>query len=266
MRRAWFLVLLAACAEDSNEPAREGTDAVAADGQADGPAADGRAADVGADGAADTVLADGAVDAEPIDGATPDGAAADGGEPDVQPPPAGCLDAVVRYAGVEIFQYEASRPDATADSAGADESAACSRAGVLPWTFLTIGEARAACQSSGFELCHGTQWQAVCAGDPPERPWPYGHGYQASVCNDHINGAGALEPTGAREGCRTPQGVYDLSGNVWEFTDEGDKRGASYKLNAVMFRQEVTSCLQTYSVLDFFEDDDVGFRCCRAAP
>lgn len=258
MRLSLLLFLLVLGCDDGSDPAQEApqgdtavsTDAVV-DAESDGPTP----SDVG-------FSADGPE--APSDGASPDSTAdALGLDPDAAPPPMGCLGAVVQVAGVEIFQYEASRPDATGDNAGADDSAACSRPGVLPWTFLTIAEARAACEASGFRLCHGEDWQSVCTGDPPMRPWPYGSGYQPSVCNDHINGAGMLEPTGARDGCRTPEGVFDLSGNVWEFTDEGDKRGSSYKLNAVMFRQEVTSCLQTYSVLDFFEDDDVGFRCCR---
>ena len=48
-----------------------------------------------------------------------------------------------------IDTYEASRPDATADSAGTDESLATSRVGVLPWQVADNQTARAACLAAG---------------------------------------------------------------------------------------------------------------------
>ncbi|HJL46838.1 MAG TPA: MopE-related protein, partial [Polyangiaceae bacterium LLY-WYZ-15_(1-7)] len=55
---------------------------------------------------------------------------------------------VVNRAGggtMRMMQYEASRPDASAGDAGSNETLACSRAGVLPWTSVTWSEARDAC-------------------------------------------------------------------------------------------------------------------------
>jgi formylglycine-generating enzyme required for sulfatase activity len=168
----------------------------------------------------------------------------------------------VRVGGYEIFTYEASRPDATQASAGADETEVCSRAGVLPWTLLTHAEATAACASAGFALCTNEQWQVACAG-PDMELFPYGGPHADAVCNDHIAGGNALEPTGARPGCRTASGIYDLSGNVWEITAESDRRGASWRLNASTYQQEYAGCFEHVFINDAYADDDVGFRCCR---
>lgn len=49
--------------------------------------------------------------------------------------------------------HAASRVDASATSAGLDESYAVSRAGVYPWTNLTFEEASDACGRAGKQLC-----------------------------------------------------------------------------------------------------------------
>ncbi len=65
--------------------------------------------------------------------------------------------------GVEMFKYEASRPDATAMAQGfISDQAVCSDAGRLPWTNITQPEAEAACTSIGARLCSETEWQDTC--------------------------------------------------------------------------------------------------------
>jgi len=177
----------------------------------------------------------------------------------------GCLAAIVgvetEAAGeVEVFAYEASR----ADDGGAR---ACSRAGATPWTDVTLAGARAACAASGFELCDGPTWQRICAG-AAGRAFPYGPVHRPGVCNDHVSGSSALELTGNRPECVTPEGVFDLSGNVWELTvaggdGGGERRGASFRVNAVTFRSDAARCDQPYVVAEDYATDDLGFRCCR---
>lgn len=192
-----------------------------------------------------------------------DGAVAeDGGAPmpvEVEP----CVQTVV-LGDLEIFAYEASRVDATADAAGFDESGGlCSRPGVLPWTGLTWPDANRVCMAHGFRLCSNDEWQAACQGADRMWSFPYAAAHEAARCNDHVSGSGAVEPTGARENCRTPEGIYDMSGNVWELTVDGAKRGASWKLNAVMFHIDAARCDNFYDLNEGFADDDLGFRCCR---
>lgn len=167
--------------------------------------------------------------------------------------PAGCLEAIVTVGQMEIFAYEAS------DS----EGRACSRQGVTPWTGLTRAEAESACASSGFALCSDAQWLAACAGESG-RSWPYGGGHIPGRCNDQVSGNSALALTGSFPGCVTPEGVFDLSGNVWEMTADGQRRGASFRVNAVMFDTEITRCDRPFFLSDVFYADDLGFRCCRA--
>ncbi len=63
---------------------------------------------------------------------------------------------------VQIMQYEASRPDATATLGGTAQGYACSRSGVQPWANITQPEAAAVCSSIGARLCTEAEWQTMC--------------------------------------------------------------------------------------------------------
>jgi len=161
-----------------------------------------------------------------------------------------------RHICVDI--YEASRPDASASSAGSSTTHAVSSKGVMPWTGVNPYEAQAACQAlelrelvGGEEsssrrrrvvpsknLCVETTWRQLCSAQKKEgssatRKYPYGDSYEAAVCND-VSGAGSVQPTGAFEACRAgtegnnfsctnPDGCasyapLDFAGNVSEWT------------------------------------------------
>lgn len=267
--RRWVLVMLALAGCDDAAPVEaaadmmpalvdQGPDARAVDMRVDTPV-DARVAP----DAFDMRGADAASDAAPTDAGQTDASQADAGQSDAAPDmmPAGCL-ATVIVDDFEIFQFEASRIDASPDSAGADAAGVCSRAGVLPWTDVDLEGARAACATLGFSVCTGAQWQQACVG-PEMWPYPYGPGYVAGTCNDHVAGSGAIELCGARPACVGPTGIHDQNGNVWELTDDGQRRGASFKLTASMFRPEAGACESGFVVPDGFFGRDVGFRCCR---
>ena len=144
----------------------------------------------------------------PADTMPPDAVLEDAG-------PTACLAGVIRVGQLEVFAYEASRPDALAGDGGEDQTRACSRSGVVPWVDAAIDEARAACEASGFRLCTSDEWASACTGGQ-DRGFAYGARHSAGLCNDHIAGSGALEVTGGRPACVSPEGVFDLSGNAWE--------------------------------------------------
>ena len=197
----------------------------------------------------------------PVDAAPPaaDGPAADG--PAATPDP-GCLAAVVTLGDLEIFAYEAVRSDATADAEGVAVDKACSRPGVLPWSTVTLDQARAACAASGFELCSGDDWLAACGGDA-HRAFPYGGSHVPAACNDHVSGDAHVEIGGFHPDCHTPEGVYDLSGNLWEMTADGQRRGASFRINPVYYQTAAAQCDGQLTVIGDGANDENGFRCCR---
>ena len=177
-----------------------------------------------------------------------------------------------------IDRYEASRPDATDSSAGADESRATSRQGVLPWVNVSVQQAALACERAEKRLCNPGEWLSACQGSD-EADYCYGSEYEAATCNgidtfceQPVFGCGlqALDdgkvvfkvtPTGVLENCVGEYGAYDLNGNVWEWDSDpsGQARGGAYNCSN---SKKLHMC--TYIRTDGAEAiNNVGFRCCK---
>jgi len=133
-----------------------------------------------------------------------------------------------------IYTYEASRPDATDVAAGTTEARACSSPDVLPWASVSQSAAADACAAAGKRLCTGDEWQAACEASAGNA-YPYGDTYAAKSCNGADNDTSpglpvttALAATGSLTTCESDEGVFDLSGNLKEWTsDTGGSAGGS---------------------------------------
>ncbi len=173
--------------------------------------------------------------------------------------------------------YEASRPDATAVDGGVSTARSCSKPGVLPWRSVTFAAAEAACAARGATLCSAPRWQRACEG-ATNLAYPYGDDFEGGTCNTEsfdgvVGGADddVLIATGAAASCDAADGLFDMSGNVKEWTNDitgqtaggtniAVLRGGAYDTPGVgatcdfrSSRAAVTAVLPT-----------VGFRCCRA--
>jgi hypothetical protein len=146
-----------------------------------------------------------------------------------------------------IDQYEASRPDATATSAGSSEWYAASAAGVLPWTDVTVEEAASACQGETIysyfkpgprplpskRLCKYFEYEQACGGRNNDPASDFDYPYTESAADDrYVAGAcidGSLDRSGPavtgtstcahafNTGPGTQVQTYDLVGNVAEW-------------------------------------------------
>jgi hypothetical protein len=173
-----------------------------------------------------------------------------------------------------IDKYEASRPDATASSAGTDESHLCGIPNRLPWTGASFDEAKGACLASGKRLCHITELEEACAGTG-NRTYPYGNVYVGASCNGIDAAGSAAAPTGSFTNCVTADGVFDLSGNVSEWSDKKvDETTGNPKYDIMALQGG--SFLTPFNGLTCKFDLDVittnavlpslGFRCCKDGP
>ena len=142
-----------------------------------------------------------------------------------------------------------------------------------------------ACSMAGRRLCESSEWLEACQG--PGRAYPYGETYDPNACNDtrashpviDLYGPTAsfssaemndpqlnqlpdsLAPSGAYSDCVTPEGVYDLHGNLHEWVADptGVFRGGFY-VDAVI-NGEGCSYRTTAHSFDY-HDYSTGFRCC----
>ena len=190
-----------------------------------------------------------------------------------------CPEGMVPVCGAFcVDAWEASRPDATADLPGTDESAATSRPGVLPWfdddaAVMNQAVAGAACAAAGKRLCSVHEWRLVCQGTALTT-YGYGDDYDAAVCNgidtwcdcgpyphcyDDCGAPFHVMPTGSFPSCTSGLGAWDLNGNVWEIVASGDGldhyRGGAYNCadSELLHRCDYDAT---------WDPSAKGFRCC----
>lgn len=149
---------------------------------------------------------------------------------------------------------------------------AISAQGRLPEGDVTFGEARSACARSGFRLCSVEEWYFACSGarfgEEGGRAFPYGEEFEVDRCNSVQDNADATGrqalPGGARQECQSPEGVFDLSGNLSEWVvsereDLREVRGGNFGSYERYAHCETTP--PTYHPADF-HTPSLGFRCC----
>jgi hypothetical protein len=200
--------------------------------------------------------------------------------------------------GVWMFQYEASRPNASATTPGTgngyhtsnpgggtlDKTIACSVPGRLPWFNVTPEEAEQTCAAIGGQVCtlndvvdvNGTHpgWKTACQAGAG-CTWGYAtsctspanystgpycnlHPYDLLADNLLVTKSAALNQCYAN----WPSPIYDITGNLREITSNG----TFYTLMGGAFNTEVetgaTCTFDFLSVNNAFELFDTGFRCC----
>lgn len=207
-----------------------------------------------------------------------------------------CPPEMVLIKGTCIDRWEGSLVEVTAagvvafpptERPGQRAIRAVSRPNVLPQGYISGAEAQRACEMAGKRLCSDAEWFRACEG-PRGTIYPYGTVLDKAACNgdrtlhpmlelygeaagkdiwmvEPMNNPainqqpGTVAPTGAFRRCVGPWGLYDMVGNLQEWTSDpaGTFRGGSYPTNNKLGCQYVT----TVHGLGY-HDYSTGFRCC----
>ncbi|NUP13401.1 MAG: SUMF1/EgtB/PvdO family nonheme iron enzyme [Polyangiaceae bacterium] len=160
--------------------------------------------------------------------------------------------------------------------------------GVVPQAYIAQADAARACAAADKRLCSDGEWKAACKGRPATQ-FPYGNRRRAGACNDrgaeplasilrssaegtswgfdpmndprlHLV-AGAVARTGRFGQCESEAGVFDMVGNVHEWTSNpsGTMRGGYYLDTSLLGE----GCDYAASGHDtYYRDYSTGFRCC----
>jgi len=180
-------------------------------------------------------------------------------------------------------------PFATVDTS--HKVRAISVANVYPQAYISGAQAAQACAASGKRLCAPVEWRKACMG-----PQPATFGYGASRVSGRCNDAGqspmlrlypqvaqswttvgmtemndprlnqldgTLAPTGSHDECTNDYGVFDMVGNLHEWTNDpnGTFQGGYY----LDTHQNGDGCSYRTVAHEFtYHDYSTGFRCCAS--
>ena len=157
-------------------------------------------------------------------------------------------------------------------------------AGQYPLIFITFNEAQDMCLARGARLCNEEEWTFACEG-PEALPYPYGYARDSTACNidrqwrvfneknmyprdgttarDELDHLWQGEASGTSPRCVSPFGVYDLTGNVDEWTTAVRPSPHASVLKGGYWGPVRTRCrpaTRVHAEGHYFYQQ--GFRCC----
>jgi hypothetical protein len=160
--------------------------------------------------------------------------------------------------------------------------------GQYPVIMVSWHEASRLCAAQSKRLCGETEWTFACEGEDA-LPYPYGTRRDATACvidrtwlpyheaafRDRAGDAAMREldalwqgvASGTSPRCKSPFGVYDMTGNVDEWTRSAHAEGQPSILKGGYWGPVRGRCRAATRVHDadyvFYQE---GFRCCADAP
>jgi len=136
--------------------------------------------------------------------------------------------------------------------------------GEKPRNMVSQNAAVMLCENAGKRLCSIDEWQAACQGNQNLR-YPYGNAYNQTKCVTDLKSAKEPNRSGYAEHCRSYYGMYDMSGNLWEWTSTpAEREGLFLVAGGAWNTQNASGCSETkFSFYPQNEYPFVGFRCCK---
>jgi hypothetical protein len=166
---------------------------------------------------------------------------------------------------------------------------AVSAKNVYPQAYISGAQAARACAAAGKRLCAPVEWRKACMG-PEDSKFGYGNDRISGRCNDSGHSPmlrlfpqvarswrlvgmnemndprlnqldGTLATTGSHDGCTNGYGVYDMVGNLHEWTSDpnGTFQGGYYLDTHI----NGDGCSYRTVAHEFtYHDYSTGFRCC----
>jgi len=159
--------------------------------------------------------------------------------------------------------------------------------GQNPMIVVTFHEAEALCKKESKRLCNENEWTFACEGEEA-RPYPYGYTRDETACvidrnwrpftegalqpRDSEKAKGELdrlwqaEPSGSRAACKSAFGIYDMTGNVDEWTRSVNQTGFRSILKGGYWGPVRARCRpSTRAHNEDFVAYQQSFRCCADA-
>lgn len=127
------------------------------------------------------------------------------------------------------------------------------RAGSVPRTNISYNEARTLCAQQGKRLCTADEWQWGCSGTD-NLAYPYGKNFDQNRCNSDTR---VVEPSGSRKNCISPDGGFDMVGNIIEWVSAGNGKMA-------LMGGPYSKCQTVSEAQNGDAKPQSGLRCCKS--
>ena len=206
-----------------------------------------------------------------------------------------CIDQYEAFV-VELDEHGHERPHSPYAVIGDLRVRAKVARGVVPQAYISQVQAAHACAEAGKRLCKPDEYVRACRGPNKNDLYPYG-GMQRkpSACNegkgsfvaqafgqdffkltyDNFNDPKlnqmphGLAPTGSYPKCVSPDGVYDMVGNLHEWVDEPPDVNGHGRFRGGWYGDAENNgpgCFYVTSAHEpTYHDYSTGFRCCADA-
>lgn len=139
------------------------------------------------------------------------------------------------------------------------------RAGAQPTTEVDWEDAVKLCEQAGKHLCSEAEWERACRG-AAGLAWPWGATFEKQRCAVKAPKTKRAAASGAHPKCAGPEGVFDLVGNVAEWTSTPIKEGAPQRVTrGGSFAQgdaKLACDARDYFLPGQGGAKHLGFRCC----
>lgn len=136
------------------------------------------------------------------------------------------------------------------------------RKGVRPQSYVSYYQAMDSCFSVDKRMCSLEEWTVACGG-AYSYSYPYGNTYEPNGCVTHDT---LVAPSGSKPECRSFFGVFDMSGNLLEWTSTKARENSAffYVIGGFWESGPKSGCRsRRYSYYPQNRHNPVGFRCCK---
>jgi hypothetical protein len=170
------------------------------------------------------------------------------------------------------FDMSASRCPAGMEPVKVGEREVCvdiyewpNKKGAAPQSYVSLYQAMDSCFAARKRLCAADEWAVACGG--PER-WNYAYGdsYEWNACATRDS---AAQRSGGRPECRSYYGLFDMPGNLaeWSSTPAPQDKSFNNVMGGFWASGNQSRCTDArYSYYPQNRHNPVGFRCCMDAP
>ncbi len=131
-----------------------------------------------------------------------------------------------------------------------------------PLAYISVYHAMDSCFTRGKRLCTSDEWSLACGGIHSWK-YPYGERYEPKAC---ITKNKTVSPVGSKPECRGYFGIYDMAGNLAEWTSTRSNKNKEFHnvMGGFWESGPQGSCFEPrYSYYPRNRHNPVGFRCCK---